>query len=57
MRRYGAFEIKNKIGKIYEETVGPEELEDVREDRFGRVFTRAPKACWTKHRSDTVARW
>ncbi len=43
MRRYGAFEVKQKIGKIYDQTVGPEELEDVREDRFGRIFTRAPK--------------
>ena len=43
MRRYGAFEIKDKIGKIYEETVPPEELDDLREDRQGRVFTRAAK--------------
>lgn len=43
MRRYGAFEIKQRVGAIYEERVGPEELEDVREDRFGRVFTRAAK--------------
>jgi anaerobic selenocysteine-containing dehydrogenase len=43
MRRYGAFEIKNKIGKIYDETVGAEELEDLNVDRFGRVFTRAAK--------------
>jgi anaerobic selenocysteine-containing dehydrogenase len=43
MRRYGAFEIKNKIGKIYDETVGAEELEDTRIDQFGRVFTQAPK--------------
>src|SRR5258705_4731179 len=43
MRRYGAFEIKQKIGKIYDENVGGEELEDLREDRFGRVFTRTAK--------------
>ena len=43
MRRYGAFEVKNKIGKIYEEVVGREELEDARVDEFGRVFTRAAK--------------
>ncbi|HEY6805774.1 MAG TPA: molybdopterin-dependent oxidoreductase [Pyrinomonadaceae bacterium] len=43
MRRYGAFEIKNKIGKIYDETVGPEELEDTRVDHYGRVFTQAVK--------------
>ncbi len=43
MRRYGAFEVKQKIGKIYDEAVAPEELDDVQEDRFGRVFTRAAK--------------
>jgi anaerobic selenocysteine-containing dehydrogenase len=43
MRRYGAFEVKQKIGKIYDEAVAPEELDDVHEDPFGRVFTRAPK--------------
>src|SRR4030095_3359437 len=43
MRRYGAFEVKQKIGRVYEETVGPEELEDIREDLLGRIFTRAPK--------------
>ena len=43
MRRYGAFEIKNKIGKIYDETVGKEELDDLNFDAFGRVFTRAAK--------------
>lgn len=43
MRRYGAFEIKQRVGAIYEEAVGPEELEDIREDARGRVFTRAEK--------------
>jgi hypothetical protein len=43
MRRYGAFEVKTKIGKIYDECVGEEELEDVHVDQRGRVFTRAPK--------------
>ena len=43
MRRYGAFEVKQKVGKIYEEPVSPEELEDVRIDEHGRVFTRAVK--------------
>jgi anaerobic selenocysteine-containing dehydrogenase len=43
MRRYGAFEIKKKVGAVYEEVVPPEELEDVREDRFGRVYTATPK--------------
>src|SRR5213592_272423 len=43
MRRYGAYEVKNKIGKIYDETVSNEELDDVHVDSFGRVFTRAAK--------------
>lgn len=43
MRRNGAFEIKKKIGALYEQTVSPEELDDTREDNFGRVFTRAAK--------------
>jgi anaerobic selenocysteine-containing dehydrogenase len=43
MRRYGAFEIGRKTGALYEQEVGEEELEDARTDRFGRVYTRAPK--------------
>jgi anaerobic selenocysteine-containing dehydrogenase len=43
MRRYGAFEIRKRVGAIYEETVMPDELEDVRVDRFGRVYTATPK--------------
>jgi len=43
MRRYGAFEIKKKTGAIYEEKVPAAELDDIREDHLGRVFTRAPK--------------
>jgi anaerobic selenocysteine-containing dehydrogenase len=43
MRRYGAFEISRKVGAVYEEIVPAEELEDVRIDRFGRVYTRTPK--------------
>ncbi|HEX5708749.1 MAG TPA: molybdopterin-dependent oxidoreductase, partial [Pyrinomonadaceae bacterium] len=43
MRRYGAFEIKRRVGAIYAEAVPPEELEDVRVDRFGRAYTRADK--------------
>jgi anaerobic selenocysteine-containing dehydrogenase len=43
MRRYGAFEVGQKIGAIYEQPVPAEELDDVRDDRFGRVFSRAPK--------------
>jgi anaerobic selenocysteine-containing dehydrogenase len=43
MRRYGAFEIQKRVGAIYEETVPQDELEDVRVDRFGRVYTKTPK--------------
>jgi anaerobic selenocysteine-containing dehydrogenase len=43
MRRYGSFELSRKVGAIYEETVPGEELDDVAEDHFGRVFTRAAK--------------
>ncbi|HEV7860935.1 MAG TPA: molybdopterin-dependent oxidoreductase [Pyrinomonadaceae bacterium] len=43
MRRYGAFEIQKRVGAIYEESVPADELEDVRVDRFGRVYTGTPK--------------
>jgi anaerobic selenocysteine-containing dehydrogenase len=43
MRRNGSFEINKKIGAIYEQAVPSEELEDVREDPLGRVFTRTTK--------------
>jgi anaerobic selenocysteine-containing dehydrogenase len=43
MRRYGSYEIKRKTGALYDETVPPAELDDVREDNVGRVFTRAAK--------------
>jgi anaerobic selenocysteine-containing dehydrogenase len=43
MRRYGAYEIKKKTGALYDENVPDEELEDVREDNLGRVFTRTAK--------------
>lgn len=43
MRRYGAFEVRKKIGALYEEPVPQDELEDIRVDRFGRVYTRASK--------------
>lgn len=47
MRRYGAFEICKKVGAIYEEVVPDVELEDVREDRFARIYTRTPKPAST----------
>jgi anaerobic selenocysteine-containing dehydrogenase len=43
MRRYGSYEIKKKTGALYDETVPSAELDDVREDSLGRVFTRAAK--------------
>ncbi len=43
MRRYGAFEIASKVGALYEETIPPEEIEDGRQDQFGRVYTTTPK--------------
>src|SRR5687767_5333580 len=47
MRRYGAFEIDRGVGALHEQVVPREELEDVRVDRNGRVFTRAPKPAST----------
>jgi anaerobic selenocysteine-containing dehydrogenase len=47
MRRYGAFEVSKKVGAIYEEVVPKDELEDIRTDRFGRVYTRAEKPAST----------
>jgi hypothetical protein len=43
MRRYGAFEIAKKTGPLHEQDLPREELEDVKADRFGRVYTRASK--------------
>jgi anaerobic selenocysteine-containing dehydrogenase len=43
MRRYGAFEVDRGHGPVHEEPVPEVELDDVRSDRFGRVYTRAPK--------------
>ena len=43
MRRYGAFEIAQKIGAVYEQEVPRDDLQDLGENQFGRVYTRAPK--------------
>ncbi len=43
MRRYGAFEVRRKVGAVYDETVSNDELDDPHEDRFGRVYTKAAK--------------
>jgi hypothetical protein len=43
MRRYGAFEVKARVGALHEEAVTSAELQDTSTDAFGRVFTRAPR--------------
>jgi anaerobic selenocysteine-containing dehydrogenase len=43
MRRYGAYEVARKIGPLHEEQVPEAELEDVRTDDLGRVFTKTPR--------------
>jgi anaerobic selenocysteine-containing dehydrogenase len=42
MRRYGAFRITSDIGPLNEREVPAEQLVDLAEDPFGRVYTRAP---------------
>jgi len=44
MRRYGAFEISSRVGAVHEQPVPAAELQDITEDRYGRVFTRAAAA-------------
>jgi anaerobic selenocysteine-containing dehydrogenase len=43
MRKYGAFEIRNKVGALYAEDVDPDELKDVEVDKHNRVYTSAPR--------------
>ena len=43
MRRYGAFEVARSVGAIHEQDVPQGDLEDVREDAAGCVYTRAPR--------------
>jgi len=43
MRRYGAFEVTKKVGPVYEEEISSDEIEDLAEDRYGRVYSRSPK--------------
>ncbi len=42
MRRYGAFEIEREVGPLHEERIAADQLEDLAEDLFGRVYTRSP---------------
>jgi anaerobic selenocysteine-containing dehydrogenase len=43
MRRYGAFEVSQKIGALYEQAVPSSEIDDAQIDQFGRVYTKAAK--------------
>lgn len=43
MRKYGVFEVKKKQDELNETEVPAEELEDIGENEFGRVYTRTPK--------------
>jgi len=43
MRRYGAFEVRRKVGPLHQETVPADELDDVNIDPTGRAYTRAPR--------------
>lgn len=43
MRRNGAFEISRGLGRIFEEPVPTQELEDVAYGAYGRVYTRTAK--------------
>ncbi|HJO05667.1 MAG TPA: molybdopterin-dependent oxidoreductase [Acidobacteriota bacterium] len=42
MRRYGAFELSDHVGPLYEDEVADDQLVDIGEDSFGRVYTSAP---------------
>jgi anaerobic selenocysteine-containing dehydrogenase len=43
MRRYGAFEVRKKVGQVFAHPLPRDEMDDVRVDRLGRAYTRAPK--------------
>jgi anaerobic selenocysteine-containing dehydrogenase len=43
MRRYGAFEVRRRVGPLHEQAVPDEELEDARVTPLGRAYTRASK--------------
>lgn len=43
MRRYGAFQVRAKVGARYDEELSLAELDDVHIDGLGRVFTRSDK--------------
>jgi anaerobic selenocysteine-containing dehydrogenase len=43
MRRYGAFEIRSKVGAVHEQEVPPAELDGMQVSSFGRVYTKSAK--------------
>jgi anaerobic selenocysteine-containing dehydrogenase len=43
MRRYGAFEVRRRVGRLHEQEVPAEELNDPATSPLGRVYTRTPK--------------
>ncbi|GAC1666029.1 MAG: molybdopterin-dependent oxidoreductase [Candidatus Dormibacteraceae bacterium] len=43
MRRYGAFEVRRKVGPLHQETVPADELADVNIDPTARAYSRAPR--------------
>jgi len=43
MRRYGAFEIKTKVGQLHEEAIAPERLQDMARGDFGRIYASEEK--------------
>ncbi len=43
MRRYGAFEVRRKVGPLHEQPVPAGELDDVKTDPTGRAYTRSPR--------------
>lgn len=42
MRRFGAFEISKKVGRVFDQEVPAAELDDAATTGSGRVFTRSP---------------
>jgi anaerobic selenocysteine-containing dehydrogenase len=42
MRRYGAYEVRERVGRFHEEEVPRAELEDVKVDKHGRAYTKTP---------------
>jgi anaerobic selenocysteine-containing dehydrogenase len=44
MRRYGAFQLAQDIGPLHEQEVAAQDLVEIAEDEFGRVYTRAAAA-------------